>query len=231
MAIALLASGVSKAGSGSTANYNTSTATLIIGIVAAQTISTGLRDSLSKTWIRIGSILSQPTTFSMQTAFYYITGAAGTIGGASHTFDTPDSTPGIAVLAFSGTATSSTLDQNAEAADQVANPSHPGSITPGFANEVLIFGTGGFNTGASTLSSFGSGVLQIDVPGAGGTNYGCTISYEIQTTATARNPGISLPSNSVGCHIASFKEGAAGSVATVARALNVRQAVNRAGTF
>ena len=210
MAYALIGSGVSKAGSGNSASYDTTGATLLVLMLSAQTISAGPADSKGNTWTLIGSVLTQVGSFGMQTGLYYVSGTPSV--GSGHTFSCADSVPALEVLAFSGGATSSQLDQHTATADQADTAAiKPGSITPSAANQVVLFGCGGFDSGGGTVDS--SFIKQLEVFGAGGTNYSGMLSYLIQTTATAENPGYTITSASGrtwGAHMASFNAGSGG---------------------
>lgn len=203
MAIALVAS-VSKLGTGNSAGVNTTGATLLVTLVSSATVTVGSRtdlDSLTNTWTLIGAIRTGGP-FGQQCALYYVNGSPSV--GSGHTFnDTAETTPYIGMLAFSGTATSSALDQVTGAAAQTS-PAHAGSLTPSANNAVVVFGGGGY---ATTQSMDGGFTLQEHGDGAAGVNYSGALGYLIQTTAAAANPGLTSSPNvgdATGVTLASF---------------------------
>ncbi len=122
--------------------------------------------------------------------------------GTGHTFSIAASaqSPAIAMVAFSGVATSSALDQSSQAAAR-----QPGSITPSEDNEVVITASAHGSAGnAPTVDTPFSSHLTASIVGAG-PNYAIGLAYEIQTTATARNPTWSPNTGSNSSVIASFK--------------------------
>ena len=205
MAIALVTS-VSQGGAGASSGVDTTGATLLVAGCSAQTISAGLSDNKSNTWTQIGTTLTQPGAFNQQVAFYYVNGTP--IVGPGHTFTCGDVTPAVAMLAFNATAITSALDQSSQAADQ-SSPAQAGSITPGVDNEVLVFLCGGFNgTGGSVDLGF---TLQENVLGDAGSNYSIDLSYLVETTAAAKNPGLTYDNvRSQGCFLSSFKAAGGG---------------------
>lgn len=126
------------------------------------------------------------------------TGHTFTIGSSASTF------PSVSVGAFSGVATTSPFDQQNGATSAAGNPLATGSVTPGEDNELLWFGIGDQWNG--TLSS-SVGTIVNQLPWSAGVAFGISGCYQIQTTATARNPSLSWDGASVraAAVIATFK--------------------------
>lgn len=139
--------------------------------------------------------------------------------GAAHTFsvNTSGRSPSIAMAAFSGAA-SFDQESGTPASQQ------PGSITPAEDNELLITAAsdGSVGTGRTVDAPFSSN-LTASIAG-GGPNYSIAMAYEIQTTATARNPTWNTATNPVAA-MAAFKAAAAG-VSDLTRK-NLRQSRNK----
>lgn len=131
--------------------------------------------------------------------------------GSGHTFTLACTAPAIAVIAFSGAATSSVLDQNTGTGNTSSTSVATGSITPGVNGEVVVVGgnAADLNTGTITANS---GVTQVAAPlgYVGGTHISNWMYYIIQTTAAAINVTVSdtNTNNSRSGTIASFKPGA-----------------------
>lgn len=142
--------------------------------------------------------------FGITSSIYYV--KAPTVG-SGHTW-TLTGTSGdfaFAVLAFSGSDQTAPLDQTNGTASSFGSTVQPGSITPGQANELLVtFCIDGDDTNAFSVDSgftIADQLLQVN-----GGHKGLAIAYQIQTTATARNPTWTLGSgNLFGADIASFK--------------------------
>jgi hypothetical protein len=130
--------------------------------------------------------------------------------GSGHTFTLSTGTfAAIAVSAFSGGATSSIDDQeNSTGGGGGATTIQPGSITPGFANTLVI--TGVVTSDSANPSTINGGFTIAANLGAGGT-FGAGIAYLIQTTATAANPTWTFTSGGTyaAATIANFKAAAA----------------------
>jgi hypothetical protein len=136
--------------------------------------------------------------------------------GASHTFTSNGASdfPSIAVMVFSGTLTSSTpLDQtNGTNTSGTMTSVQPGSVTPGQNNEVLITAIGMATTAATAPTINSSYNTPLTTNFLSGTNYGVSMSYLVQTSASASNPTWTTPSGNIVAMIATFS--ASGSPAT-----------------
>lgn len=198
MAVALVAS-TKKNGTGNSVTSNaidTTGATLLIvatnssGSAAIPVIS----DNKGNTWNTL-------TTYSRTVISYAVNPTVGT--GHTFTGTRTSSFPSIVVGAFSGAKLSSPFDQQNGATTASATSLSTGSITPTENDELLVFALG---RNASSAVSVNVGSILEDQANAPGTAYGIAIGYEIQTTATARNPQFSWSgATGAGAAIASFK--------------------------
>lgn len=109
--------------------------------------------------------------------------------GTGHTFTLTGSAVYGALMAsaWSGAATSSVVDVDNQASS-VSTTISTGSVTPTQDNDLLIYGAGC----GPTVNSVDIGTLLQSVPGVGGVNYGGGVGYQIQTTATTRNPTFTM---------------------------------------
>jgi len=122
--------------------------------------------------------------------------------GSGHTFSwgITASYPCIFVLAFSGSNTSAPFEaESGTSYASGASAATPGSLTPAADNELMVAGiiypqADASDTGAVD-SSFVS-PMQQHAASAGATNCGGGITYQIQTTATLRNPSTSAGTGS-----------------------------------
>lgn len=133
---------------------------------------------------------------------------------ASHTFTFGPSSiyGGLIVAAFSGVKTTSAFDQQAGATSSSASGLATGSVTPTEDNELVIFAAakGG---ASSTVDSTTVGSMIGNFGGITAVTYALGMGYEIQTTATARNPTLSGSVSSVmAARIATFKAAPASGV-------------------
>lgn len=105
---------------------------------------------------------------------------------AAHTWTTGASAfaPSLAVLALTNTAVSA-VDQTISASATASATVQPGSITPSASNGIIITGYGSANIHDSVSAPFSPVDGQIIVSGE---HESLAMSFEIQTTATARNP-------------------------------------------
>jgi hypothetical protein len=184
---------------------DTSGANLIVILLtgyAAQP-ENAVSDSYGNTWTQL---TVQETLVTRARLFYC---PVPTVG-SSHTFST-DSVgsgyPCLFVLAVSGAASTQTPQQSGTVNSSGVTTVQPGSITPAENNELIVAGLAhsiavtGIAIGSSfTLSEEQEGGM----PGA--------LAYQIQTTATARNPAWSWneTDNYVSAVMATFKVAAAG---------------------
>lgn len=126
---------------------------------------------------------------------------------ASHTFTFGPANVygGLVVAAFSGVKVSSAFDVQNGANSSSASALSTGSVTPSEDGELVIFGAGkGGNT--TTVNATDVGSITGSFAGITATTYANGLGYEIQTTATARNPSLSgSGTSSMAASIATFK--------------------------
>lgn len=155
--------------------------------------------------------------------------------GAGHNFTVNNggaNYPSLTVLAFAGTGTvafdagKDAGNASASAASLATNP-----LTPSEDNCLVV-------SGAAWDSNNGQGVTLLTLPAAASADriagrVGSGAAYEIQTTATARNPSWSWSgANTAAVALAVFKGGGSGAPAFIARPNPLpRQAVNRASSY
>lgn len=160
-------------------------------------------DSKSNTW----TAATKRNSTDAANRFYW---CQPTSVGSGHTFTVgpPNCFGGIIVLGFSGVKASSPLDQENGANSSSASSLATGSVTPTEDDELLIYAA----TTSGNINSVDVGTLEQTANGIGGTTYGGGVGYEIQTTATARNPSFSASvTNQMAASILTFKaEPAAG---------------------
>jgi hypothetical protein len=186
-----------------TASINTSGSTILFVIVADWVgAATTVTDSKTNTWNPRVNQAANDT----QVQLYY---AINPTVGSGHTF-TGTSTggfPALAVLAFSGGDTSAPFDvQSAGGAGGSVTSVAAGSLTPSAANDVLIAGSA-MGTAGVTVSSVDAGFTLLDNLAATANAYGVASAYQIQTTATARNPTFTLSgSTNAAAVLNAFKE-------------------------
>lgn len=140
--------------------------------------------------------------------FYY----ANPTVGSGHTFTLSCTAPALAVIALSGGASSSVLDQNTGATGNSVFSLASGSITPGSNNELIICGGNGADSNSGTIT-VDSGMTAVATPlgYVGGSHVSNWMYYKIQTTAAAINVTVSDTVSEPGrsATIGSFKAGAA----------------------
>lgn len=126
---------------------------------------------------------------------------------ASHTFTFGPSSiyGGLIVAAFSGVKTTSPFDQQNGATGTAITGLATNSVTPSEDNELVIFAAAkGGNS--STVDATTVGSMIGNFGGVTAVTYALGMGYEIQTTATARNPTLSGSVSSVmAARIATFK--------------------------
>lgn len=154
-------------------------------------------DSKSNTW----TAATKYNASDAANRFYW---CKPTSVGSAHTFTVgpPNCYGGIIVLGFSGVKATSPLDQANGAFSSSASSLSTGSVTPTEDGELVIFAA----TTAGNINSVNVGTLQEVANGIGGTTYGGGVGYEIQTTATTRNPSFSASTtNQMAASILTFK--------------------------
>ena len=143
-------------------------------------------DSKSNTWTCAGSYYGG----SAEKAYIGIWYSIPTSVGSGHTVTIPSvAHASAAFAAFSGTASSYVLDSKTGAGQATGSTLQPGSLTPTGNGELVITGASGSVNGTSVSSvdsPFSSHLVQNVAQGSG--NGSVALAYEIQTTATARNP-------------------------------------------
>lgn len=197
-----------SAGSGNTTGIDTTGSNLFAACVSGDA-GVGPSDSNTNAWTAL--------TATQNVKLHYCYNPAV---GSGHTFaaNAASSFASISVAAFSGSA-SSPFDQENGAFGTSGNTSRTtGSVTlssPTQDNQLLVMGLGFFAPNGGSASIDIGTVLQ-SASIIGGSSYGNAIAYEIQTTATTRNPSFSWPSATTGApaaRIATFSAAAAGGAA------------------
>jgi hypothetical protein len=170
----------SAAGSGSsatTSSVNTTGATLLIVALASGVLGT-VSDNKGNTWVALTGYGATP--------FIQLFYARNPIVGTGHTFTGTATSqfPSIAMMAFSGAATSYPFGHLTQ--DGGADKT-PGTITPLEDNELIVSALS--DNSASTVYAIDAGMtLGPTVVFIGGTAYGVAMAYEIQTTKAANTP-------------------------------------------
>lgn len=192
---------------GNSPAIDTTGADLLVAIVCDDSTNTAtLSDSNSNTW----TFLTAHANGTNRVRIAYCQGAAV---GAGHTFKLTgtSSQPSLSVAAFSGSA-ASPLDQQNGANDPNNSQLQTGSVTPGQDNELLVFGLGQHSPTSAHAATVDVGTILQQASYNSGVSFGNVLAYQIQTTATARNPNFSWvsPAGCVAC-IATFKAAGAAS--------------------
>lgn len=216
MAIAVISS---ASGTGTSGSADTTGANLIVLVGVYDSGGTGaFSDSNGNTWTLrtrpASTIENAPSGSYVRIAYCY-----NPTVGSGHTFTISPSYGSIHAIALSGAA-SSPYDTESAGYGSVATSltsCQPGSATPSEDNEILVAGLGVGDTGASgtvdspfTMSTF--------ISASTGVRWGGGLAYDIQTTATARNPTFSWTNSSAcGAVMATFKAAAVGSFPVGAR--------------
>lgn len=186
-----------------TPSINTTGADLLVAVCSDYDTGATLTDSKSNTW---ASLTVQTATVRARIMY-----AKNATVGSGHTFTLAGAGlfPSLEVAAFSGSDLTSPFDVENGAASASASSLAPGSITPGSANELVVSGLS--TQGASGTKSIDVLSILDQVVGLG-SNFDSALAYEIQTTATARNPSWSWTGNRYAAAvIATFKSAAAAS--------------------
>ena len=164
---------------GATTGVDTTGANFLVCMIGGEINATAPTDSKGNTWTQVRD---ENGEFSGEVALFY---CENPTVGSGHTWTTTSSLCCVSVAAFSGVATSSSLDQQ----NGVSNDDEPynaGSITPSEDNELVIAAMGG---GVQTGHAIDGGFTITDAwDTTGGVNYDGALAYLIQTTATAANP-------------------------------------------
>jgi len=179
-----LTQGSSNGNGFTTSNVNISGANFIVLSISYLDFGTAatVSDSSSNTW----NGLTIRSSGSDRSRLYYAYNATCT---STHNFTVTGSGTyaSIAVLAFSGVRSASTpFDAESGAVTGSGNnTSQPGSITPASANSLFVTGLKEAKEFPTVSAPFSTVYGTTD---DGSNHSGAFIAYEIQTTATARNP-------------------------------------------
>ncbi len=170
--------------------------------------SFSLSDSNGNTWT---SLTGTDPAGQAGCRFYYC--LSPTVG-SGHTFTQAGfAYHSMAVMAFSGANTAGAVDQQNGASTAGASSLATGSVTPTEDNELVIYGcAGGTIAAGHDITAVDVGTLQHHVASATNT-YAQAVGYQIQTTATARNPSFTCSASAkFSARIATFKAATAGGV-------------------
>lgn len=187
--IAHVAKQGTSGGTGDSSAIDTSGADTLLAVVVdfSDVGVSSFTDSKSNTWVE-----DENKTVGAAARVRILRCTGGTVG-TGHTFKATGTGtfPAIAVAAFSG-GHATPLDQHHNNFG-VSSTATPGSVTP-TQNGELIFG--GIGDAWATTVTIDSGQTILDQLGiVGGTSFAVLSYYEIQTTATARNPACTLPAS------------------------------------
>jgi hypothetical protein len=160
---------------------DTTGAKLLVAITCDNSSGQAPTDNKSNTWY---SFTSQ-TNVGI-TRIHVALGSTLNVG-TGHTFTKSAGAPAIAILAFGATGIISwqTVNTQSGASSGGATSLQPGSLTPIVNNELIVMGMGddwGSGLAVDVGTLLDSAIL---VPGVA---FGIASAYEIQITATARNP-------------------------------------------
>lgn len=204
MAYSLVAHASQNNGSGVTGAIDTSTATLLvvqIGALNAIPIAAPT-DSKSNSWTGLTNFTS--ASGGAGRLFYSIP----TSVGSGHIFTSGGSFPSICVQAWSGAA-ASPFDQEATGQNGAASPADSGgSKTPSANNALIVSAWAEATTATPTIN--GGFTISDTAAGIGGTSYGCSMAYLVQTTAAAANPTWTWSGSPAGIDFAIFLAAAGG---------------------
>jgi len=186
---------------------------IVIGIGWYSVTSPSISDSQSNTWT---ALTTSNIASDVGCKLYY---CVSPTTNASHTFTFGPTSiyGGLIVSAWSGVKAASPFDQQTGATSSSASGLATGSVTPTEDNELVIFAAAkGGNS--STVDATTVGSMIGNFGGITAVTYALGMGYEIQTTATARNPTLSGSVTSVmAARIATFKEEPAAGQPTVKR--------------
>lgn len=184
-----------SAGSGdalsvTTSAIDTTGANLLVVAVASYNGATAstLSDSKGNTWNARTAYSDAGTGGIVRIQLFY---ASSPTVGTGHTFT--GSSPGsgsypcIAVAAFSGANTTPYASESGDTDGSSGSTDQPGTVTPGSNNNLIITGVAHNNAG-STMSVNESFTISNQTTAVGSQCVGVAMGYQIQTTATARNP-------------------------------------------
>lgn len=201
-----------------TSAIDTSGATLLTAVVSnISSDSTTLTDSKGNTWVPLTRI-SAGGGSSIQ--IYY---CASPIVGSGHTLTGTPAGSAYASIAFESWSGSHATPFDVENGNNVSGT--PGSVTPSVDNCLVVQAVSHQSASSSITGTYTVVDNQAIV---GGTAYGISVAYLIETTATATNPTWTT-SNPV-TTVAVFKPGAAAAL-SLSRLVSGSQAVKRASYY
>lgn len=205
---------------------NTTGATLILFVVSCITsAAASITDSVSNTYTGLNLVQSGARILK---AYYVIAPTTN----ASHTFTigSTGGAPNGAVVALDPT--SPVFDTQNAGASTASATLQPGSLTPGGATNLILSVLGGdANTSIAINSPYNIGESQINTPYG---PQGVALGWFEQASATAQNPTWTVGANGLVLNAMAFSFTFTGGGAPpfVCRPpLQVKQAVNRAGTY
>lgn len=185
-------------GGGTTASVNTTGVNLIVVVLTYYTsLGANLTDNKGNTYTGLTAYSDN----NMAVKVYYC--ISPTVG-SGHTFSTTSSFCGVNVWYGASTGTPAYNSQLSGNSQNTSGAITPGSITPSLNNCLLIGGFGSFNGSTSggpayPTSFTGIGRYTTSTAEAG------NAWYEIQTSATARNPSVTDTGSSEAITLAVFK--------------------------
>lgn len=186
--------------------------------------SPSISDSKSNTWTPLTLVRDNSST--RHVGFFW---CVPTSVGASHTFTgvCTNNYPSIHAWAFSGADTSPYVTETGHTQTS-GGTNAPGSQTPATNGNLLVIGS---NTQTGGTMSVDSGFIEsLEGPETANAD-GIHGAYLIQTTAAAVNPVVTVSSAAIfATQMLQFKAAAA-AASLVAKAVHLRQAVNRAATY
>lgn len=204
-----------------TGAMNTTGATLLVAAATNYYLDgSTLSDSKGNVWVPHTLCQNDAdTAFGIQ--FFDV---VSPIVGAGHTVTLTNNAsfngPAVAVIALSGTTTSSPFDQSSCGTGNFTTTLQGGSITPSANNEVVLSALTHIDTGVVSIN--GGFTISNQVAFAGGTNFGIALAYLVQTTATAANPTWTTTGNAAASALnSSWKAAAAGGSVCKANLLGV----------
>jgi len=174
---------------------------IVISIAWYSVTSPSISDNQGNTWT---ALTTSNVASDVGSKMYYCL-APTTNASHTFTFGPANVYGGLIVAAFSGVATTSPFDVQNGATSSSASALSTGSVTPSEDNELVIF-TAGKGGNTTTVDTTSVGAMIGNYAGVAAVTYAQGMGYEIQTTATARNPSLSGTGTSVmAARIAAFK--------------------------
>lgn len=186
MAISVVVTQASQFGAsgGTTSGINTTGADLIVVALEYQkSAGANISDSKGNTWTQLTKY--EETSSNSAVVFYY---CSNPTVGSGHTFTTTSHFCGVGIVAVSGSRTATTPkdQETGSTGGTSSNPQGPGSITPSVDGCLVVASFYQATTGSAP--SLPSGYTSVGT-WATGTAFLGGVAYQIQSTATATNPG------------------------------------------